>query len=287
MKSSRALENAVLASPLVLFLLAMLGFPVVLSPVYGFSETRFETLTSPTFNGLKNFQQVATDASFWQAARFSLRFGVITAALQCVLGLFLAVYLAPLIRRHPWMVAILIIPMVVAPAMVGLMYRLVLHEFVGPLPYYLYSWFGSSPAFLNGANVFKTVVVAETLQWTPFAFLLFLTAYEAIPLEMREAARVDGTRPWRMFWRIEFPLMMPTLFAALFIRFIDGFRVFDNIYTLVGPGPGGATTSMSIYIYETFLRRGEIGKAMAAAILLFLSAFILLAVAQRWMKRRG
>ena len=287
MKSSRALENAVLASPLVLFLLAMLGFPVVLSLVYGFSETRFETLTSPTFNGLKNFQQVATDASFWQAARFSLRFGVITAALQCVLGLFLAVYLAPLIRRHPWMVAILIIPMVVAPAMVGLMYRLVLHEFVGPLPYYLYSWFGSSPAFLNGANVFKTVVVAETLQWTPFAFLLFLTAYEAIPLEMREAARVDGTRPWRMFWRIEFPLMMPTLFAALFIRFIDGFRVFDNIYTLVGPGPGGATTSMSIYIYETFLRRGEIGKAMAAAILLFLSAFILLAVAQRWMKRRG
>lgn len=287
MKSNRAVENAVLASPLVLFLLAMLGFPVILSLVYGFSETRFETLTSPVFNGLENFRKVLADPSFWQAAWFSLRFGVITALLQCTLGLFLAVYLAPLIRRHGWMVAILIIPMVVAPAMVGLMYRLVLHEFVGPLPYYLFSWFGSSPAFLNGANVFKTVVAAETLQWTPFAFLLFLTAYEAIPGEMREAARVDGTRPWRMFWKIEFPLMMPTLFAALFVRFIDGFRVFDNIYTLVGPGPGGSTTSMSIYIYETFLRRGEIGKAMAAAILLFVSAFALLAVAQQMMRRRG
>ena len=287
MKLNRAAENAVLASPLVLFLLAMLGFPVILSLIYGFSETRFETLMSPTFNGIENFQTVVADRSFWQAAWFSLRFGVITALLQCTLGLFLAVYLAPLIRRHGWMVAILIIPMVVAPAMIGLMYRLVLHEFVGPLPYYLVNWFGSAPSFLNGANVFKTVVVAETLQWTPFAFLLFLTAYEAIPGEMREAAAVDGTRPWRMFWKIEFPLMLPTLFAALFVRFIDGFRVFDNIYTLVGPGPGGATTSMSIYIYETFLRRGEIGKAMAAAILLFLSAFLLLAGAQYLLRRRG
>ena len=209
-----------------------------------------------------------------------------TAVLQCALGLFLAVYLAPLIRLHGWMVAVLIIPMVVAPAMVGLMYRLVLHEFVGPLPYYLVKVFGSAPAFLNGANVFKTVVAAETLQWTPFAFLLFLTAYEAIPSEMREAASVDGTRPWRMFWKIELPLMAPTVFAAIFVRFIDGFRVFDNIYTLVGPGPGGATTSMSIYIYESFLRRGEIGKAMAAAILLFFAAFLLLAIAQYLMRAR-
>jgi len=76
-------------------------------------------------------------------------------------------------------------------------------------------------------------------------------------------------------------MMMPTVFVALFIRFIDGFRVFDNIYTLVGAGPGGSTTSMSIYIYETFLRKGQIGKAMAAAILLFVSAFVLLSVAQR------
>ena len=175
--------------------------------------------------------------------------------------------------------------MIVAPAMMGLMYRLVLHEFAGSVPHYLYSWFGSSPAFLAPRNVFYTVVVAETLQWTPFAFLLFLTAYQSIPQEMREAAAVDGTRPWRQFWKIELPLMVPTLFVAVFIRFIDGFRVFDNIYTLVGSGPGGSTTSMSIYIYETFLRRGEIGKAMAAAILLFGSAFVVLSVAQ-WLLRR-
>ena len=282
----RSTENALLAGPMVLFLLAILGFPTVLSLVYGFSETSFETLASPQFTGVSNFRDVAVDPTFWQAAWFSLRFGLITAVLQSVLGLALAVYLAPLVRQHGWTVAILIIPMIVAPAMMGLMYRLVLHEFAGPLPHYLHSWFGWSPAFLSPANVFKTVVLAETLQWTPFAFLLFLTAYQSIPKDIREAAAVDGTRHWRLFWKIELPLMLPTVFVAIFIRFIDGFRVFDNIYTLVGAGPGGSTTSMSIYIYETFLRRGEIGKAMAAAILLFGTAFVVLALAQRLMRRR-
>ena len=282
--AGRRRENAILAAPLVLFLLALLGFPVFLSLIYGVSETTFQTLTAPRFVGLDNFRRVMADPGFWNAAWFSLRFGIITALLQCGLGLFLAVYLAPLLSRHGWMVAILIAPMIVAPAMMGLMYRLVLHEFAGPIPHYLYAWFGWSPAFLSARHVFATVVVAETLQWTPFAFLLFLTAYQSIPRDMREAAAVDGTGPWRMFWRIELPLMAPTLFVALFIRFIDGFRVFDNIYTLVGAGPGGITTSMSIYIYEAFLRQGDIGRALAAAILLFAAAFTLLALVQRLMR---
>ena len=280
-------ENAILASPMVLFLLAILGFPAVLSIVYGFSETTFETLTRPEFSGLTNFADVLSDPTFWQAGWFSLRFGLITALLQCALGLVLAVYLAPLVERNGWMAAVLIIPIMVAPAMMGLMYRLVLHEFAGPVPHYLYAWFGTAPAFLGPAHVFKTVVMAETLQWTPFAFVLFLTAYQAIPADLRDAAAVDCAGPWDMFRHIEWPLMRPTVLVALFVRFIDGFRVFDNIYTLVGAGPGGSTTSMSIYIYETFLRRGEIGKAMAAAILVFLTAFLLLALGQRLTRGRA
>ena len=200
------LENAVLASPTTFFLLVILGFPVILSLVYGFSETSFETLRSPEFSGLNNFHKVTTDDTFWQAVWFSFRFGSITAILECALGLALAVYLAPLTQKNGWIVAVLIIPMIVAPAMMGLMYRLVLNEFAGPIPYYLYNWLGWSPAFLSPQNVFTTVVLAETFQWTPFTFLLFLTAYRSIPQEMREAATVDGTRPWRLFWKLELPL---------------------------------------------------------------------------------
>jgi len=218
-------QNRILAAPLVVFMLALMGFPVVLSLVYGFSDTTFETLSSPRFNGFDNFAAVIGDGNFWRAAWFSLKFGLLTAVAECLLGLVLAVYLAPLIRRHGWMVAVLIAPMIIAPAMMGLMYRLVLHEFAGPLPHYLWEWFGLRLSFFGAQSVFWTVFTVETFQWTPFAFLLFLTAYQAIPQDMREAAAVDGTRPWRMFWQIELPLMMPTVFVALFIRFIDGFRV--------------------------------------------------------------
>ena len=81
------------------------------------------------------------------------------------------------------------LPLMVAPAMVGLMYRLVLHEFAGPIPYYLYEWFRWTPAFLDVNSAFWTLAVVETLQWTPFAFLLFYMAYQAVPEEVRQAAQ--------------------------------------------------------------------------------------------------
>ncbi|WIY24579.1 carbohydrate ABC transporter permease [Parasedimentitalea psychrophila] len=282
---SPKIENRILATPIVLFLLVMLGFPAVLDILYSFSEVSFENLRAPTLNGGKNFVKVVNDPEFWAASWFSLKFGVATALSECILGLVLAVYLAPIIRKNNWMIAVLIMPMIIAPAMMGLMYRLVLHEFVGSLPHYLYLWLGDSPAFLSRENVFLTVFTIETLQWTPFAFLLFYMAYEAIPSEMREAAAVDGTRPWRMFWFIEVPQMAPTLAVAFFIRFIDGFRVFDNIFVLTGAGAGGSTTSLSIYIYLSFFRSGDIGKALAASVILFCVAFVILFFAGRVLRR--
>lgn len=279
-------ENRILAAPLVVFLLAMLGFPTLLDILYSFSEVSFENLRSPRLSGGQNYREVVSDPEFWSASWFSLKFGLATALAECVLGLMLAVYLAPIIRKNTWMIAVLIMPMMIAPAMMGLMYRLVLHEFVGALPHYLFIWLGDSPAFLSRENVFLTVFTIETLQWTPFAFLLFYMAYEAIPGDIREAAAVDGARPWRMFWLIELPQMAPTLVVAFFVRFIDGFRVFDNIFVLTGSGAGGATTSLSIYIYLSFFRSGDIGKALAASVILFCVAFAILFFSGRLLRRK-
>jgi multiple sugar transport system permease protein len=101
----------------------------------------------------------------------------LAALLEFVLGLTLAIFLLPLLGRRSGLRAPLMLPLMVAPAMIGLMYRLELHEFVGPIPHYLYAWFGESPAFLNVENAFRTLSVVETLQWTTFAFLLFYMAY--------------------------------------------------------------------------------------------------------------
>ncbi|MEO8883015.1 MAG: sugar ABC transporter permease [Devosia sp.] len=282
---ARRREWALLASPLIVFLLLFLGFPTILDVIYSLSQVTFETLRAPQIAGFGNYGDVVNDPAFWQACWFSLRFGVITALAECALGLALAIFLSPLFVKRSWLMAPLTLPLMVAPAMVGLMYRLVLHEFVGPVPYYLMLVFGNSPAFLDADTAFWTLIVVEMLQWTPFAFLLFYTAYQAISEEVRQAARIDGASSWQLLTRIELPLMAPTLIVALFIRFIDGFRVFDNVYTLVGSGPGGVTASLSIYIYQAFFSEGAIGKAIAASILLFLASLTVL-VGLSWLSSR-
>jgi multiple sugar transport system permease protein len=269
-------EFRLLAVPLVLFLLVFLGFPAIVNLVYSVSEVSFETLRSPEISGFSNFAAVWNDSSFWQASWFSFRFGLLTAVLECSLGLFLAIFLSPLVERRSWLMAILMLPLMVAPALVGLMYRLVLHEFVGPVPYYLWTWFGASFSFLGPTSAFWTLTVVETLQWTPFAFLLFYMAYQAIPKEIVEASAMDGARYRHRLCYIELPLMAPTIVVALLIRFIDGFRVFDNVYVLTGSGPGGSTASLSIYIYEAFFKQGAIGKAVAASVILFVVSFAVL-----------
>lgn len=101
-------------------------------------------------------------------------------------------------------------------------------------------------------------------------------AYQAIPNDIIEASQMDGALYRHRLMRIELPLMAPTIAVALLIRFIDGFRVFDNVYVLTGSGPGGSTASLSIYIYEAFFKQGAIGKAVAASVMLFIASFAVL-----------
>lgn len=280
-------EWAILTTPLVAFLLVFLGFPALVNLYYSVSSVSFETLRAPVISGFGNYLTVLTDAGFWRANWFSLRFGIFTAVAECGIGLFLAIFLTPLLTKRSWLMAPLMLPLMVAPAMVGLMYRLVLHEFAGPIPYYLYEWFRWTPAFLDVNSAFWTLAVVETLQWTPFAFLLFYMAYQAVPEEVRQAASLDGATDWQTLWTIDLPLMMPTIVIAFFVRFIDGFRVFDNVYTLTGSGPGGSTTSLSIYIYEAFFKQGAIGKAVAASVVLFVASFAVLWALNWLASRRG
>lgn len=286
LQRQRKREGVWLIAPMTLFLLILLGFPLVLDVIYSLSKVGFETLRDPELTGFGNYATVLNDDEFWAAAWFSLRFGLIVATAQVLIGLFLAIFLAPLLDRRPWLMAILMLPMMVAPALVGLMYRLILHEFVGVIPYYLYLWMGDSPSFLGAQSAFNTLVTIEILQWTPFALLILYTAYAAIPASIREAAAIDGVTGLRSVRYIDLPLLMPAIGVTYFIRFIDSFRVFDNVYTLVGPGAGGSTTTMSIYIYRAFFRIGDVGLAVAASMLLLVASFAVLYVINRLTARR-
>ena len=286
MQSAARRDGYILIAPVTVFLLVMLAVPFLVDLLYSVSRVTFETLRSPSYLGLANFLSVIRDRAFWGAMLFSLRFALLTTIAQVAIGIFLAVYLAPLLSKRAWLMAFLMLPMMAAPSLVGLMYRLILHEFVGVLPYYFYLFFNDSPSFLGPRNAFWTLVAVETLQWTPFGLLILYSTYQSIPLEIRESAAIDGAGPWRRLIAIELPWMRPTILLVTFIRFIDSFRVFDNVYTLSGPGAGGDTTTMSIYIYEAFFRRDDIGVAVAASLILLLISFVVLASLLRLSRRR-
>ena len=286
MQSAARRDGYILIAPVTVFLLVMLAVPFLVDLLYSVSRVTFETLRSPSYLGLANFLTVIRDRAFWGAMLFSLRFAFLTTIAQVAIGISLAVYLAPLLSKRAWLMALLMLPMMAAPSLVGLMYRLILHEFVGVLPYYFYLFFNDSPSFLGPRNAFWTLVAVETLQWTPFGLLILYSTYQSIPLEIRESAAMDGAGPWRRLIAIELPWMRPTILLVTFIRFIDSFRVFDNVYTLSGPGAGGDTTTMSIYIYEAFFRRDDIGVAVAASLILLLISFVVLASLLRLSRRR-
>ena len=285
MQSAARRDGYILIAPITIFLLVMLAVPFLVDLLYSVSRVTFETLRSPSYLGLANFASVVRDRAFWSAMLFSLRFALLTTLAQVAIGIFLAVFLAPLLSKRPWLIAILMLPMMAAPALVGLMYRLILHEFVGVLPYYFYLFFNDSPSFLGPRNAFWTLVAVETLQWTPFGLLILYSTYQSIPVEIRESAAIDGAGPWGRLIAIELPWMRPTILLVAFIRFIDSFRVFDNVYTLSGPGAGGGTTTMSIYIYLAFFRRDDIGVAVAASLILLVLSFVVLAGLLRLARR--
>jgi multiple sugar transport system permease protein len=245
---------------LCLFLALLLGFPALANLWYSFSSFSFRDLTGGSFVGLANYRQAIENPGLWSALGFSLRFGVICAVIEVALGLALVFVLHPLLVKRPWLTAFLVLPMMVSPAFI---------------PAYL-EILGWPINFMGRSNVYYTVIGIEILQWTPFAFLILLTARQTIPSELEEAAAVDGAIGVRLNALVILPNMVPTIIIVGFIRFIDSFRVFDHIYVLTGGGPGNQTTSISIYIYKLFFNQNVLGEAVAVSIMLLVASLTLL-----------
>lgn len=269
-----------LVTPLLLFLLLTLGFPFLANLFYGLTDLSFRNLRSPELIGFGNFASALRDPVFWGSLGFSLQFALAAAFFEVLLGLVMALAFQPILERHRPLLALLLLPMMVAPALLGTMYRLILNDFIGIVPDFAQR-LGLSVNFLTPPLVSPTLVLIEVLQWTPFALLVLYTALQAIPGELYEAAKVDGAGGWQLLRFVTLPLLAPALAITAFIRFIDSFRVFDHIMVLTGGGPGTSTTSISIYIYLQFFRNNALGTAIAASLFLLLLALIPLVISMR------
>lgn len=264
---ARGAARWVLTTPLIVFLALLVAYPIVNGVM---SSLQDHTLLNPTatWTGFSNYGAVLTDGDFWHALVFTIGYTIIVTLLELVLGFMLALLFDKAFPGKKFLLSALILPIMIAPALMGIMFRLMLSANIGIVPAAL-EGVGINVSLLGASTVIPMLVVLDVVQWTSFTFLLFHAALQSVPAELHEAAQLDRASSSRYVFSILIPLLTPTIFITGFLRAIDGFRTFDTVNVLTSGGPGNETTTLSIYVYK-ILAGGNFGLASAAAVLIAL-----------------
>ena len=222
---------------------------------------------------LSNFARLASDKFFLEALAHTFIYAVVALTFEFLLGLGLAIMLDRPLRGRSLFRSALLIPMMLPPVVVGVVWRLMLNPDFGAVNGTLKSGGVNTESLTWTASpilALGSVIAVDIWQWTPFMFLVLLAGLQAIPQEPYEAAIVDGSSAWQTFCHVTLPLLKPAILIALLLRTMDLLRVFDQIFILTEGGPGFSTETVSLYIYRTAFRFSDFGYAAAMSFVLLL-----------------
>jgi multiple sugar transport system permease protein len=279
----------VFIAPAVLITSIALVYPVLQSIWLSFHEWSIGTPPDQTrFVGLENYRWLLADRAFWTSVGVTLVFAGAVVLCETVLGVGLALALDRELRGMSIIRTIFILPMMVAPIVVGLIWRFLYNEQFGPLNQVLTGLGLPAVSWLSSPDLaLVSVIIADIWQWTPFIFILSLAALQSLPSSAIEAARIDGASPWQAIVFIKLPLMMPVIVVAALLRLIDAFKVLEVIYILTEGGPGLSTEILSLHIYKTAFVSQQLGRASALSnlLLVMVMAITLALVAVNHLRR--
>lgn len=273
---------------IILGVFGVLPFLYVL--VVGFADwNAFAADSSARFAGVENYRRLVFDDQFLYSLWLTLRFAFWAVVSQVVLGYFLAQLLMRDFPLKGFFRTIHTLPLMVAPIAVGATWRLLTVPGLGPLPYYLDSWFGINLQLGRFAHqAFITTVVMDVWHWTPLVTLTMLAALSSMPKEPFEQAQIDGANRVQIFWHITLPLLRPALLATIFIRLMDALRTVDEVWMLTGGGPGAATRYIGLYIWRVVFPKTDYGYGSAMSLLtLYLTIVACWLLYAGLMARRG
>jgi multiple sugar transport system permease protein len=213
---------------------------------------------------------MAGDARFWSSLKLTAIYTGTTVVLQVLVGLGLALLVMQIPRGQGWLRVGAILPIVLAPVVVGLFWRtLVLAPDFGVADFVTralgapsYNWLGDPQLAL------ASVIAIHTWQWTPFAFLVILASLSALPPDLYEAARIDRAGAWQRFRHITLPLIRPAVVVVVILRMMTALSAFAAIFAATGGGPGTATEILNLYAYRMSFAELSIGYGSALAVVL-------------------
>ncbi len=255
-----------LIAPTVAVLLALSIYPLLYAIRVAFQNES----SSWTF---ANFTRLASDSFFLSALWHTLIYATVALTFEFLLGLGLALLLDRPLRGRGVFRAILLVPMMLPPVVVGVVWRLMLNADFGAVNGTLKSVGINTEALTWTASpllALMSVIAVDIWQWTPFMFLVLLAGLQAIPQEPYEAAMIDGANWWQTFLHVTLPMLRPAILIALLLRTMDLLRVFDQIFILTEGGPGFATETVSLYIYRSAFRFFDFGYAAAMSFVLLI-----------------
>ena len=259
-------------APAVAILLLAMVWPLLYSIWLSFHEWKLGMpIDAAEYTGLENYRILLSDPDVLASFRVTLLFAFAVVTLEVTLGVGLALMLDRPLRGMSALRTAFIMPMMIAPIVVGLMWRYIYDQQFGVLAQTFRAFGFDSPEWLTSSDIaLWSVIIADVWQWTPFIFILTLAALQGLPRSALEAARVDGATTLQTAFLVKLPLILPVIVVAALLRLIDAFKVLEVIFIMTGGGPGLATEILSMRIYKTAFEFQQLGRASALSNLLLL-----------------
>jgi len=275
--------------PAFLFLFSISIFPLIYSLVLSFY---YYYPTKPylgiRFAGLGNFIHIFSDPQFFGSLKNSFVYIIPALTAEFLLGLGIAVLLTSFkIRGLGVIQTLLLIPMMISPAITGVIWRLIYFPGMSPINFFIQAVFGvHGPNWTSDpSTAMASIIIVDIWQWTPFMILCFVAGIRALPEEVFDAAKVEGATLWHQVRHMIVPMTMPVILVALLIRFIDMFKMFDYLYILTKGGPGVATDTLTYFTYRMGFTLWDVGYASASSWILLIITIVMCNVMIRVMYR--
>lgn len=257
-------------APAVAVMLAGLAYPIVEAFHLSLYDWGMGTpWTTARWAGLDAFREMLAQPQVWTSVGVTAAFVAIAVTIEMVLGIALALLLEKPVRGMRAFRTVFVLPMMIAPICVGLIWRYLFDASFGPINH-LMRFLGLAPqAWLAEPGLaFLAMVVTDVWQWTPFVFIMALAALQGMDASLVEAAKIDGASWRQTVFLVKLPLIKPILLVTLLMRMIDAFRGLEVIYVMTFGGPGQATELFSLHIYKAAFVSQKLGYASALSVLL-------------------
>ena len=277
--------------PAVLFVVSMVVFPLIFALGIAFSSWNLSSPDGRQFNGLDNVRQMWADSFYWNAL-LNMVWYTLAIAVEYAIAFGLALLLNAQVRARKFFRIAFLMPLMLSPVAVSWMIgKSMLEIRFGPVARLARELGWDTPSFFGSPEIARlTIMVMDAWTFIPFMMIMILAGLQAIPKELHEAAEVDGAPAWKRFWEVTFPLMLPVSITAILIRIIFKLKLADIIINVTAGGPGGATDSVTSFIFREYRDRSNVGYGTLLAIfylvLIVIALTILMKLADRWMRPR-